>query len=107
MTTTEQLIFVCEKLLGWTDVVITPDGILVGFNPNGEKGFRTSLPPLTFDLVYECEEKLNDVQQRKYAMSLHESTNAGETFGRGLNYFRILHATKEQRLAALVATINL
>ena len=37
---------------------------------------------------------------------VHEITNAGDTFGRGHNYFTILHAIAEQRLTALYRTIK-
>jgi|SRR5882672_3568565 len=113
MTTTEQLIFVCEKLLGWKYLPSSQDGELepcykwmspAGIHAVGQ--FHDSLPPLTLDLIWECEEKLDDVQQRKYAMIVHKRVNAGDTFGRGLNYFRVKHATKEECLAALVETIK-
>jgi len=65
-----------------------------------------NIPNLTLDWLHECEKRLNNVQQRKYAMLVHEITKAGDTFGRGHNYFTILHATAEQRLTALYRTIK-
>jgi hypothetical protein len=123
MTTTEQHIFVCEKLLGWTQIRMavrgsgaperkpSPHGIPPG------KNYEAPLPSLTLDLIWACEEKLDNEknllkdeegfqsQRNLYRENLEhmiEPTCAEEDI-----YWHTVHATKEQRLAALAQTINL
>ena len=115
LTQQDQLILVCEKLLGWrrcetsgSECWIAPDG---NHTTNG----RTTLPPLTLDLTWECEEKLSKEEftykdgfiwsQRCEYMSQLERIVVKESDHIQCN-FEFYHASKEQRLAALVETIK-
>jgi|SRR6266436_5958113 len=98
MTLDEQLVLVCEKLLGWI--------FGVSYNEFWRKGHETftKLPPLTLDLVHECEQKLNADQRVQYYYNLLKVITGGYT--RTETDFAFLCATAEQRLAALVETIG-
>jgi hypothetical protein len=117
--------FVCEKLLGWKRGIheeqsfADPSKTIKSerwISPNGMA--ERKLPPLTLDLIWECEEKLKergDYQLlNRYAGILHDLLEDA-VFNRELAQdsncipdvygFEWIHASKEQRLAALVETL--
>jgi len=107
MTVQEQLILVCEKLLGWkhfnrylgSDKVET--GIWKGFD---EYGKLSELPPLTLDLMWECEKRLAHLYPNYVQELFKLAPNDPDLDPRTL--WPLIHATAEQRLAALVETIG-
>jgi len=117
MTLDEQLVLVCEKLLGWKPFKVRIDD---EWSPNdGEYrtwwkdscGLESPLPPLTLDLMWECEMQAMELWgfgfQATYLLHLQ---NEVERMRRDLNHEQIsvwmMCATKEQRLTALVETIK-
>lgn len=71
-------------------------------------------PPLTLDLMWECEAVLEKIglYPEHYAAKLMETmprrktTMSGQRTSHMSHYFDLIHATAEQRLAALVETIG-
>ncbi len=112
MTTDEQLVLICEKLLGWKNCRF--DGESRCGNAPDAFGSWRQLPPLTLDLVHECETVLQTmgIYPEHYAAKLMEmvprrkTTVSGQRTSHMSHYFDLIHATKEQRLEALVETIK-
>jgi len=121
MTTQSQLILICEKLLGWKFRYSYKDSRYLKFDktriqawhsPLGVRhGSHTSdpngaLPPLTLDLIWDCEERLTIPQSIEYEKQLEKAVNGNFIHGETCLIVPSWHATAEQRLAALVETIG-
>jgi len=106
MTIQSQLIFVCEKLLGWKNCRF--DGESPCGNAPDAFGSWRQLPPLTFDLVHEFWLKLKPEQKRAFFDYLYEGTKSDEETE--AEYWSVMIVIQdsplEQRLAALVETIK-
>jgi len=100
MTPLSQLIFVCEKLLGWKNCRF--DGELPCGNAPDAFGSWRQLPPLTLDLVHECALALKSgklLNEPMYYSSYLDGLK--DNYG---DY--AIDATAEQRMSAIIETIK-
>lgn len=115
MTIDEQRMVVLEWM-GWTDIFRATgkeewlgtfkeeySGTLLGWSPmSGDDAVE--IPRLTLDWVHEAEKKLKSHQMERYARKL--AIVVGDVKMEDYQQFYLIHATAEQRLAALVETIK-
>lgn len=102
MSVDEQRIFVAEWM--GMDVKLCPT------HHSRECCGRTRIPPLTLDWLHECEGKITDKRRQDiYCTKLASIVNTIKDWN--MQRMKVvawptIRATKEQRLAALVATIK-
>lgn len=97
MTTDDQRIFVCEKLLKM-------DVKVCAIHRSRECCGRT-LPKLTLDWIFDCEERLAHLYP-KYLEELFKLAPTDDPDLDPRTLWPLIHTTKEQRLAALVETLK-
>lgn len=107
MTTDEQRIFVCERLFGIKPP--EPHQIAEGYS---FQDWVDDLPPLTLDWLHACENKLSNLDHQKFCLFLHKQV-MGTLDNFDVNgtcnlecISRAVNASAEQRLSALVETIQ-
>jgi hypothetical protein len=123
----EEQIELLYNLVGYTRYTLEVKDVLNGEKIIEEEGWRNShgvfiraqsLPKFSLDLIHEAEGKLDDKQQNFYAWMLcmsvdkfttwkPEEYNSVQVWELGLTEcWFIAHATKEQRLEALLKTLG-